>query len=156
MSGDTVKRRYDSPARAQAALETRRRTRAPAAELFVASGYATTSMKAIAAAAGVSERTVFLVFPTKAALLGECIRVAVRGDDDATPLLARDRVRAVLEAPPERMIALLADMSADLLKRAARLLAAGESVGPEDPILDEVRQRGRAATRSDMLEIATA
>ena len=50
MSGDTVKRRYDSPARAQAALETRRRIRAAAAELFVASGYAATSMKAIAAA----------------------------------------------------------------------------------------------------------
>src|SRR3954454_18363591 len=156
MSERKVKRNYVSPARTAAAQQTRRKIRETAASLFVDQGYEATSMKSIAAAAGVSERTVFIAFPTKAALLGECIRVAVRGDDDATPLLARDRVRAVLEAPPERMIALLADTSADLLKRAARLLAAGESVGPEDPILDEVRQRGRAATRSDMLEIATA
>src|SRR6476469_8560969 len=115
MSGDTVKRRYDSPARAQAALETRRRIRAAAADLFVASGYAATSMRAIAAAAGVSERTVFLAFPTKAVLLGECVRAAIRGDDEDTPLLARDRMRAVLDAPPERMLGLLADASAELM-----------------------------------------
>src|SRR3954465_7258038 len=139
MSERNVKRRYESSARTAAAQQTRRKIREAAASLFVESGYETTSMKSIAAAAGVSERTVFLVFPTKAALLGECIRVAVRGDDDGRPLLARDRVRAVLEAPPERMIALLADASAELLERAARLLAAGESVGPEDPILSEVR-----------------
>ncbi len=156
MSGDTVKRRYDSPARAQAALETRRRIRAAAAELFVASGYAATSMKAIAAAAGVSERTVFVVFPTKAALLGECIRVAVRGDDEAIPLLARDDFRTALEAPPNRMLGRLADASAALMGRAARLLAAGEAVGPDDPVLAEVRARGHAATRADMLEIARA
>jgi len=156
MSGDTVKRRYDSPARAQAALETRRRIRAAAAELFVASGYAATSMKAIAAAAGVSERTVFLVFPTKAALLGECIRVAVRGDDEATPLLARDDFRTALEAPPNRMLGRLADASTALMGRAARLLAVGEAVGPDDPVLGAVRARGHAATRADMLEVARA
>ena len=156
MSGDTVKRRYDSPARAQAALETRRRIRAAAAELFVASGYAATSMKAIAAAAGVSERTVFLVFPTKAALLGECIRVAVRGDDEATPLLARDDFRTALEAPPNRMLGRHADASTALMGRAARLLAVGEAVGPDDPVLGAVRARGHAATRADMLEVARA
>jgi AcrR family transcriptional regulator len=156
MAEPRVKRRYESAARTAAAQETRRKIRVAAASLFVERGYEATSMKAIAAAAGVSERTVFLVFPTKAALLGECVRVAVRGDDEAQPLLARDRSRALLEAAPERMIGLLADASADLLERAARLLAVGESVGPEDPVLNEVRERGRAATRSDMLEIARA
>jgi AcrR family transcriptional regulator len=156
MSERKVKRRYESSARAAAAQETRRKIRAAAADLFVRNGYAATSMRAIAAAAGVSERTVFLAFPTKAALLGECIRVAVRGDDDPTPLLARGGSRALLEAPPERMLGLLADGSAELLSRTARLLAVGESVGPEDPVLNEVRERGRAATRSDMLELATA
>ena len=140
--------------REAAARETRRRIRTAAADLFVASGYAATSMRAIAAAAGVSERTVFLAFPTKAALLGECVRVAIRGGDEDTALLARDRMRAVLDAPPERMLGLLADASAELMGRAARLLAVGESVGPDDPVLNEVRERGRAATRSDMLEVA--
>jgi AcrR family transcriptional regulator len=151
-----VKRTYRSVARAAAAQETRRRIRASAAQLFVRDGYAATSMKAVATHAGVSERTVFLVFPTKAALLADCIRVAVRGDDDATPLLAREQWQALLQAPPERMLGLLADASAQLLGRTARLLAVGESVGPEDPQLNEARERGRAATRSDMLEVARA
>ena len=156
MSEREVKRPYRSVARAAAAKETRRRIRAVAAERFVADGYTATSMKAVAAAADVSERTVYLAFPTKAALLAECIRVAVRGDDDAAPLLARERSRQLLEAPPERMLGLLADASAELMGRAARLLAVGESVGPDDPQLGEARERGHAATSADMLEIAKA
>ena len=156
MAERKVKRRYESAARTAAAQETRRKIRAAAAERFVLLGYAATSMKAIAVAAGVSEATVFLAFPTKAALLGECIRVAVRGDDDPTPLLAREWPRVLLEAPPERMLALLADGSAELLSRTARLLAVGESVGPAEPVLNEVRERGRAATHSHLLELAGA
>ncbi len=156
MSDPPVKRSDRSVARAAAARETHHRIRAAATARFVRDGYAATSMKAVAADAEVSERTVFLVFPTKAALLAECIRVAVRGDDDSKPLLARERWRALLEAPPERMLGLLADASAELLSRTARLLAVGESVGPDDPQLNEARERGRAATRSDMLEVAGA
>lgn len=81
----------------------------------------------------------------------------MRGDDDdAAPLLARAKSQALLEAPPEQMLGLLAKQSAELLARAARLLAVGESVGPEDPLLNDVRERGRAATRSDLLEVAKA
>jgi AcrR family transcriptional regulator len=156
MTDRKVKRRYESSARAAAAQETRRRIRAAAADLFVRDGYMATSMKAVGVSAGVSERTVFLAFPTKAALLGECIRVAVRGDDDPTPLLARASSQALLDAPPEEMLGRLADQSAELLGRTARLLAVGESVGPVDPVLNEVRERGRAATRSDMLAVAKA
>lgn len=156
MTDRKVKRRYESAARTAAAQETRRKIRAAAAEGFVLQGYAATSMKAIAAAAGVSEATVFLAFPTKAALLAECIRVAVRGDDDPTPLLAREWPRVLLEAPPERMLGLLADGSAELLSRTARLLAVGESVGPAEPVLNEVRERGRAATHADLLALARA
>ncbi len=71
-------------------------------------------------------------------------------------MLARERWRAILEAPPERMLSLLADASVEVLGRTARLLAVGESVGPEDPLLNDARERGRAAARSDFLEIANA
>ncbi len=156
MSDKDVKRPYESPLRVAAAEETRGKIRAAASNLFVRHGYTATSMKAVAAEAAVSERTVYVAFPTKAALLGECIRVAVRGDDEATPMLERARWRAILEAPPERMLSLLADASAEVLGRTARLLAVGESVGSEDSLLNEVRERGRAATRSDFLEVAKA
>jgi AcrR family transcriptional regulator len=156
MSEPPVKRRYESPARARAAAGTRARIRAAATERFVHDGYEGTSMRAIAAAAGVAERTVYLAFPTKAVLLAECIRVAVRGDDEAQPFMARERQRAILAAPPDRMLGLLADATAELMERAAALLAVGEGVAPGDALVGEVRDRGRAATRADMQEIAEA
>ncbi|MFL5887614.1 MAG: TetR family transcriptional regulator [Solirubrobacteraceae bacterium] len=157
MSADEVNRKpYQSPLRAAAARETRRRIRAAAAELFTSEGYAATTMTAVAAAAGVSDRTVYLSFETKAALLNECIRVAVRGGDEEAPLMARAGFRSVLEAPPERMLARLADASAQLMRRAARLLAVGESAWNQDPLLREFRERGHAATRADALDIAKA
>src|SRR3954451_20050294 len=157
MSADEVKRKpYQSPVRAGAARETRRRIRAAAAELFTTEGYAATTMTAVAAAAGVSAPTVYLSFEPKAALLNECIRVAVRGGDEEAPLMARAGFRSVLEAPPERMLARLADASAQLMRRAARLLAVGESAWNQDPLLREFRERGHAATRADALAIAKA
>jgi AcrR family transcriptional regulator len=113
-------------------------------------------MGAIAAEAGVSERTVFNAFPTKAALLTECIRVAVRGDAAVTPMLARERWRAVFDAAPEDMIGLFADAVADLYSRAAPLLAVGEAAASADPLLAEERDRGHAATLADLREIAGA
>ncbi len=38
-------------------------------------------MRAIAEQAGVSEKTMYLTYATKANLLGEVIQVAVRGDE---------------------------------------------------------------------------
>jgi AcrR family transcriptional regulator len=124
--------------------------------LFVDNGFSATTMTAVAAAAEVSERTVYLAFPTKASLLNECIRVAVRGDDRDVPLQAREVWQAALNGPPERMLAGLADASAQLMSRAARLLSVGESADPADPALREFRERRRAATRADALDAAKA
>jgi AcrR family transcriptional regulator len=152
-----VKRRsYASPSRAAAARRTRRRIRAAAEDLFTSKGYEGTSMRAVADAAGVSERTVFLAFPTKAALLSECIRVAVRGGDEDTPLLERAGWRAALDAPADRMLARIADASAALMHRAAGLLAVGEAAGTTDPVLDEHRRRGHEATLADARAMARA
>lgn len=156
MSQDRFKRKpYESPVRLAAAHENRRKIRTAASELFIRNGFAATTMTAVAAAASVSERTVYLAFPTKAALLNECIRVAVRGGEEETPMLARAGWRAAMEAPPHRMLALVAEASAQLMKRAARLLAVGESAAQDDPGLAEFRERGHAATRADALEIAS-
>ncbi len=135
MSADGVKRPYRSPARERAAADTRRRIRAAASERFVRDGFAGTSMKAIAADAGVSERTVFLAFPSKAALLSECIRVAVRGGDGDVPLLEREDSGAIFGAPPDQMLRAVADRSAALFGRAARLFGIyGNAGDPDKPL----------------------
>lgn len=157
MTGEKRKRRsYASPVRAAAAEQKRRRIVAAASALFERKGYDKATMREIATAAGVSDRTVYLAFPTKAALLSHCIRAAVRGDDNEAPMLARADWRDVLEASPDRMLALLADAGAQLLSRAAGLLAVGESIGVHDPDLDAARARGRAATHTDSTELAKA
>jgi tetracycline repressor-like protein len=76
-----------SPRRQEAAAETRRRIRQAARQLFVANGYAATSIRAVAERAGVAEKTVYLAFPTKTDLLKE---VAIVGDDQPIPVAERD------------------------------------------------------------------
>lgn len=156
MTEQKGKRRYASPVREAAADATRGNIRSAATELFIRDGYPRTTMKAVATRARVSERTVFLAFPTKGALLSACIRAAVRGDAEAIPILARDEWQAALGAQPDRIFGLLADAVTDLYSRAAALLAVGESAAPQDPLLEEERQRGHAATHSDLLEVAQA
>jgi AcrR family transcriptional regulator len=60
-----------------------------ASRLFVERGYATTTMRAIAAEAGVSIPTVELLFGTKAQLLHVVLDVAIAGDDEPIPMLSR-------------------------------------------------------------------
>jgi AcrR family transcriptional regulator len=85
-AGDSHCRPYHSPKRAQAALERRRRIRAAAEKLFMRDGYEPTTMVRIAAEARVAERTLYLAYPSKAALLDEIIRVRVRGGEGDQPL----------------------------------------------------------------------
>src|SRR3954447_6218879 len=127
MSEDEVKRPYSSAVRAEQALHTRRRIRAAAEALFLRGGYAATSMKQVAAEAGVAERTLYLNFPTKAALLNELIRVAVRGHDRDEPLAAGESIPAVLAARTGELPAEIGRMATALMSRAARMLAIGEA-----------------------------
>lgn len=148
-------RKYESPKRAAQARATRRAIRTAAAHLFLRDGYERTSMRAIAEEASVSERTVYLAFPKKSSLLDEIIRVAVRGDDAETPMLARPRWQAVLDAEPDEMIPRFAAATTDLWQRTARVIALAESAASSDPDIAELSRRGQAATRADLLSVAT-
>ena len=83
-------RTYRSKVREEQARLTRRRILVAAAEEFRTSGYGGTTMRAIAASAGVSVPTVELAFATKAALLKAAIDVAIAGDDAPLPVLDRE------------------------------------------------------------------
>ena len=97
MSKDPVKRPYDAPARRAAALATRDRICAVAEELFISDGYARTSIRAVAKAAGVSEATVYLAFGNKAALLDAVILRAIRDSGS-------DGLDAILASPPPAVL----------------------------------------------------
>jgi AcrR family transcriptional regulator len=149
-------RPYRSPKREQRAQETRRRIRDAASRLFLRDGYATTTMSAIAREAEVGERTVYLAFPTKPALLNEIITVAVRGGDEDAPLAARDAWQEVLAAPGDQILARLADALQAIFARTAPVLEVAEAAAASNPDLAARRERGQRNMRADFREVADA
>jgi AcrR family transcriptional regulator len=73
---EAEKRIYQSPARQRQADETRRWIVEAARELFLAGGYAATTIDSIASKAGVSNQTVYAVFGSKQSILAEIVQQA--------------------------------------------------------------------------------
>jgi AcrR family transcriptional regulator len=94
-------RRYRSVVREQSARRTRQAVVDAAAELFVAHGYAGTSLADVATAAGVARPTVFAAFGSKPALLRQVLDQALAGDDEPVPVAQRPWFRPVFEAPTQ-------------------------------------------------------
>jgi AcrR family transcriptional regulator len=92
------KRVYHSPLRAEQAQRTRAAVLDAAARCFLDKGYAATTMKDVAAAAGVSVQTVFGL-GSKASLLLACVDRAVVGDDEQAPLAQRALFVRLVGAP---------------------------------------------------------
>jgi AcrR family transcriptional regulator len=129
-------RRYHSPRREQQARRTRARILAAAARQFLNQGYAATTMRAVADGAEVALPTVELAFGTKARLLKAVIDVAIAGDDEPKPMLARDWAAcAESRTEPAGLIAVFAEALAESAQRAAGLtLAALEAARTDDDI----------------------
>jgi AcrR family transcriptional regulator len=118
-------RSYRSALREQQARWTRRRIVAAATEQFRAHGYAGTTMRAIAASAGVSLPTVEALFGTKPGLLKAAIDVAIAGDDAPVPVLDRDwAVRATEVTEVDQLLDLVVAVLTAAQERSAGLVAA--------------------------------
>ncbi len=103
------KRRYDASRRQAAAVQTRHAIAVAARDLFIARGYAGTTMAAIAESAGVSHETVYATFGPKPALFRHLVEIALSGEDEPVPALEREIVRQVRAEPdPRRMVDLFA------------------------------------------------
>jgi AcrR family transcriptional regulator len=152
-----VKRSYRSPLREEAAKRTRAQIRDVARSLFSAQGYATTTMRQIAEQAGVAERTVYAVFPTKLALFVEVVGVALAGDDRPLPLAARPEFQATLhERDGELALQMVVTAVSAVLERAGALIMAGyESRGADEGMRDAASQ-GEAARARDLRLVADA
>ena len=140
-------RKYDSASRQAAAARTRVRICIAAEELFVRDGYARTSIRAVAKAAGVAEATVYVAFADKGALLDAVIVRATR--DNASESLA-----AIAAAPPHEILPRLAASNALLMARAAALIALGESASLMDASLRPRRERAHGNLRGAFRAIA--
>jgi AcrR family transcriptional regulator len=108
--------------RAEAARLTRRRIVGAARELFEARGYAGTTIDAVAEAAGVSRRTVFLSVGSKEELLKTAWDWAVVGDDEPVPMADRPHVLAMQQVTdPGVLVRLWVDQVLGVADRLAPL-----------------------------------
>jgi AcrR family transcriptional regulator len=131
---DGGKRSYTSGLRAAQAQRTRAQIVAAAAAQFVEHGYAATTIDAIAAAAGVSRKTVFASGGSKAELIKLAYDHATTGDAEPVPLRERPVVQALVGEPdPARMLAGFAAMVTGIQGRIARLHAALAGAAETDP-----------------------
>lgn len=156
MAGD-VKRAYRSEARAASAAATRARIRDAAARLFVERGYVATTMREVAAAAGVGERTLYDAFPTKAALFTHTLGVATVGDEEPTRVFDRPHMTSARDqTDPRAAIAQLVAYSTDLLERAGDLIMVSVEAAGADPDMRAAADAGADATHRVHLALTTA
>ena len=87
--GKQPARAYSAPQREVAAARTREAIVAAAKLLFEQHGWAGTTLRAVAAAAGVSQKSVEAIYRTKAGLLQAVIDYAMRGDTSEIPMPQR-------------------------------------------------------------------
>jgi AcrR family transcriptional regulator len=127
-------RRYVSQVRDEQARRTRRAVVTAARELFLAQGYAPTTIDAIAAAAQVSRRTVFNAAGSKVALLKLALDWAIVGDDEPVALEQRPAVGAIqAERDPRRALELWAEMVVEIAGRVAPIGQVLYAAADSDP-----------------------
>jgi len=129
------------------AERTERRIVDAAAELFVTRGYRGTTLSDVAKAAGVSDRTVYVRFDSKADLLKRVVDVAVVGDTQAIDLAHRDWVLTAMNAATlQERVAADASGTAELMARIAPVLAVALQVEADEPLIAAASQAAREAT----------
>jgi AcrR family transcriptional regulator len=139
MESQGSRRRYQSDRRQEQARQTRTQILTAAARQFLASGYAGATIKAVAAAAGVSVPTVEAVFGTKARLLKAAIDVATAGDDRPVAMLDRAWAARAEAAPdPEGFVTEFAAALTTAAERAAGLILAALDAAQYDAEISAV------------------
>jgi len=133
------KRIYDASRRQASAQQTRRRILAAARRLFLKRGYASTSMAAIAVAAGVSVETIYLSIGGKASLVRYLVETALSGTDEPVPPVQRRGVAEIhAELDARRKLRLFAAMVRPMLDRLAPIWQVVLEAAPNDAELRSI------------------
>jgi AcrR family transcriptional regulator len=139
-------RTYRSPLRAEQALRTRERVIAAARALFVAQGYAGTSLRAVAESAGVAPETIFDIFGNKRTLLEAVIAAAINeSQDEPDDWLERSWVKKILILPrPAERLRRWIKHTATTLARTSPVHAVIRGAASSDPEFEHLHQRLQA------------
>ena len=142
MPAETAKRSYNSTRRTLQAAQTREEVLRAGTRLFGDTGWAGTTLAAIADEAGVSVETIYKGFGSKKALLRRALDVALVGDSEPVPLAERTEFLQLDQGTISERLAHAAWLIADQHGRTAGVWeAAIEAAGADEDM---------AALRSDL------
>ena len=149
-SADAPRRRYNSSRRALQAAQTRRDVLAAATELFASSGWAGTTLAAIAARAGVAVETVYSGFGSKKALLRAAMDVAVVGDAEPVPLAEREEFRRLSRGSTQERLRAGVTLATEIHVRSAGVWRAIVEAAGADPEVETWRAEFEHNRRVDL------
>lgn len=149
------RRAYNADGRRAQGSATRLAVLEAARELFLANGYAGTSIPAVARAASVSPELIYKKFGPKPALLKAVFDVSVVGDDDPITLEDRDVIKQ-LQADDDgaHIIATYAAFYAKTQARTAPVLLLARQAAAADPQAAEVWEQMNAERLTGMTHFA--
>ncbi len=138
-------RRYEAPRRLAAAMQTRADIAAAARSLFLARGWAATTIRDIAREAGVSEPTVYKSYGGKTGLataLVDSVDLAADVDRELAEI-------ATAKGDPSAQLAALVSFDRRLFERGGDVMRLMREAGRTEPALAAAYQTGR--TRGESL-----
>jgi AcrR family transcriptional regulator len=139
-----TRRRYDSSGRQERARQTRDQITGIAREMFLAGGYAATTVAAIAAAARVSVETIYKGFGGKPGLVRAIIEQGLAGEGPIPAEQRSDHIRDT-EPDPRRILSAWGAFSAELAPRVVPVLSLARDAAPGDPELAATLEQISAA-----------
>ena len=119
MPTKTIKRAYNSSRRTLQAAQTRDEVLRAAVQLFATTGWAGTTLAAIADEAGVSVETIYNGFGSKKGLLEAARDFSLAGDSEPIPIVERPEFHAMGEGSLDERIAHAASVTAEIHGRSA-------------------------------------
>ncbi|MFI6869378.1 TetR/AcrR family transcriptional regulator [Nocardia sp. NPDC050406] len=151
VDSESGRRRYDSLHRMAQAKQTHAEIAAAARRLFLARGWAATTVREVAREAGVSAPTVYAAYANKSGL----VRALVDSAD-----LSADPVRMVAELEstpdPRRQLAAMVGYDRRLFERAGDLIALLREAGRVEPDLAAAYEEGRRLADRTRREVFSA
>jgi AcrR family transcriptional regulator len=145
-----VRRQYSSALRRRQAGETRAQVLTAAAALFEESGWAGTTVAAVAKRAGVAVETVYSGFGSKKQLLRRVVDVAVVGDAEPVPLVEREVFTDLGVGTRGARIDAGIAMLTDIQERIARLWRTVGAAAASDGEIDGWRLEWEEGRRLDV------
>jgi AcrR family transcriptional regulator len=143
------RRSYDSSRRREQALRNRDAVLEAAQRLFLAGGYAATTMAAMAEAADVSVETIYKAFGGKRGLVRAIWDKGLAGSGPIPAELRSDEMRE-LEADPRKVIENWATLSTEVAPRVAPILLLIRTAAAGDSEMESLQQEVEQARLTRM------